>query len=381
MTIKDVTRRKFIRSAGIIAGACAWQPLRPSIPVGATGLAHSYGGGNTPLKDRAAKKGLLYGSSAQQKEFVEDPPLQTAFIEECNILVPELALKWDHLRPTPETYNFGPVDWLLNFAQQNQMKFRGHTLVWQEALPAWFASYVNPQNVRPLLLDHIAKVVGRYAGKVHSWDVVNEVIWPQDKRSDGLRDSPWLRNVGPDLIELAFRAAAQADPRALLVWNENWLEEESATGDSKRAFLLQHLKDQLSRGVPIHAIGIQAHLIGDHTNIAGAHFKQFLNQITDMGLKILITEMDVRDFRLPNDIGARDKAVAERYYEFLHTVLTQKSAIAVLTWGLTNRYTWTAHNSPRADGAPVRPLPFDEDMNPTPVWDAIARAIDDAPSR
>jgi len=381
MANHEVTRRKFMWSAGAVAGACALRPLHSPLTFGEFRLRQSYAGGNVPLRDRAEKKGLLFGSSAQQKEFVEDPALEAAFIAQCNILVPELALKWDHLRPTPETYNFAPVDWLLNFAQQNQMKFRGHTLVWQEALPTWFASYVTPQNAQPLLLNHIAKVVGRYAGKVHSWDVVNEVIWPQDRRSDGLRDSPWLRNLGPGLIEMAFRAAAQADPHALLVWNENWLEEESATGESKRAFLLQHLKDHLSRGVPIHGIGIQAHLIGDHSNIGGAHFKQFLNQITDMGLKILVTEMDVRDFRLPNDIGTRDKAVADRYYEFLHTVLAQKSTIAVLTWGLTNRYTWTAHNSPRADGAQVRPLLFDEDMNPTPAWSAVGRAFDDAPSR
>jgi endo-1,4-beta-xylanase len=232
-----------------------------------------------------------------------------------------------------------------------------------------------------LLLNHIATVVGRYAGKVHSWDVVNEVIWPIDKRSDGLRDTPWLRNMGTGYIETAFRAAAQADPHALLVWNENWLEEESSFGDSKRKFLLQHLKDLLSRGVPIQGIGLQSHIIGDHNNIGGPHLKQFLSQIADMGLKILVTEMDVRDFNLPNDVGTRDRAVADRYYQYLTAVLAQKAVIAILQWGISDKYTWISGYNPRADKAPVRPLPFDENMNPTPAWNAIALAFDSAPPR
>jgi endo-1,4-beta-xylanase len=380
MTMKEVTRRKFILHAGAAAGAYALLPLN-SIPMGGANRHHASSGQGMPLKDRAASKGLLYGSSAQQREFLADPPLEAAFVSQCNILVPELELKWNYLRPTPETFNFSGADFLYNFSRQHQMKFRGHTLVWQDALPKWFPDYINPQNASPLLLDHISKVVGRYAGKVHSWDVVNEAIWPPDKRDDGLRDTPWLRNMGTGYIETAFRAAAQADPSALLVWNENWLEEESPLGDAKRMFFLQHLKDQMGRGVPIQAIGLQSHIIGDHTNIAGAHFKQFLNEITGMGLKILVTEMDVRDAHLPYDFDTRDRMVAERYYSYLHTVLEQKSVVAVLTWGISNKYTWTGKASPRPDNEPVRPLLYDTSMNPTLAWDAVARAFDDAPAR
>jgi endo-1,4-beta-xylanase len=379
MTLIDVTRRKFIWNAGA-AATCAFLPLPSSIPMRAGGVGQDSTGQSVGLKDHAAKKGLLFGSSAQQKEFAEDPALEAAFVAQCNILVPELALKWDHLRPTPDTYNFPPADWLLNFAQRNQIKFRGHTLVWQRALPNWFAGYINPQNAQALLVDHISKVVGHYAGKVHSWDVINEVIFPPDKRSDGLSNSPWLLNIGPGYIETAFRTAAQADPNALLVWNEDWLEEDSALGDTKRTFMLQHLKELLSRGVPVQGIGLQSHLVGDHTNIAGPHFQRFLSQVTDLGLKILITEMDVRDQHLPSDTGARDQAVADRYYQYLNTVLAYKSVIAVLTWGISDKYTWT-HKYQRDDGSAVRPLPFDENMNPKPVWTAIARAFDNAPSR
>ena len=224
------------------------------------------------------------------------------------------------------------------------------------------------------------KVVGHYAGKTHSWDVVNEVIFPPDQRSDGLSNSPWLLNYRAGLHRDAFRAAAQADPNALLVWNEDWLEEDSALGDTKRAFMLQHLKDLLSRGVPVQAIGLQSHLVGDHANIAGPHFRRFLAQVSDMGLKILVTELDVRDQNLPGEISARDQAVGQQYYNFLNTVLAQKAVIGVFTWGLSDRYTWIRKYA-RADGLPVRPLPYDDNMNPTPAWNAMARAFDNAPPR
>jgi len=371
----EVTRREFIRSAGAAAGAGALHPFDRSISFGKSE------GTNTSLKDRAAQKGLLCGSAVTQTHLTHDPAFQAVIATQCSIITPEVELKWGRLRPTPDTYDFASADWLSNYAQHHHIKFRGHALVWHEELPSWFASYVNPQNAKSLLLDHIATVVGRYAGKIHSWDVVNEVIWPPDKRSDGLRDSPWLRNLGPAHIELAFHAAAQADPHALLTWNENWLEEDSDMGDAKRASLLQHLKDLLPRGVPIQAIGLESHLIGDHKTIAGPRFQQFLSQISDMGLKILVTEMDVRDFNLPNDIAVRDQAVADLYYRYLSTVLEHKAAIAMLTWGLSNKYSWTAQFNPRADHAPVRPLPYDADMNPTPAWSAIARALDNAPPR
>ena len=381
MTKRKMTRREFMEDAGSAAATCALMPLHSSIPFGNNSGAQDSGGQRTPLRDRAARKGLLYGSSAQRKEFEADPRLEATFAAQCNILVPELDLKWDHLRPTPDSYNFAPADYLLNFSQQHQIQFRGHCLVWQRALPKWFAGYVTPQNAQQIMLDHIAKVAGHFSGKVHSWDVVNEVILPSDKRGDGLSNSPWLQNIGPEYIEIAFRAARAADPNALLVWNEDFRNDDSPTAEANRTFFLQHLKEKLSRGVPIQAIGIQSHLAGDQPNIACASHKHFLKQVGDLGLKILVTEMDVHDQKLPADVQARDQAVAAVYYNYLSGILAEKAVIAILTWGLCNKYTWLNSRHARADGLPIRPLPYDENMNPTPVWDAIARAIDDAPLR
>jgi endo-1,4-beta-xylanase len=331
-----------------------------------------------PLRARAAKHGLLFGAASRQSVLSTDSKFSDLFAQQCAILVPETEMKWKALRPTPDSYNFGPADWLTNFAQRHQMKFRGHTLVWHLSLPKWFDSYANPANAMQLLYDHIASVVGRYSARVHSWDVVNEALGPEDKRSDGLRDTPWLKLLGPGHIETAFHAAAEADPYALLVWNENWLEEETSYGETKRQFFLQHLRDLVKRNVPVHGVGIQSHLVGDHTNIAGPQFQRFLKQVSDLGLKILVTEADVRDYNLQADIAIRDRVIAERYYEYLSVVLRQNAVVAVLAWGLSNKYTWVSEYNPRADHAPVRPLPFDSDMNPTPAWSAIARAFDES---
>jgi endo-1,4-beta-xylanase len=335
----------------------------------------------TPLRDRAASRGLLYGAATQRSILKGDSSFAAAFAQQCGVLVPENELQWSVIRPTPDTFDFSRPDWLYNFTQQHQMKFRGTSIAWNQALPAWFNSYVNSINAKQLLLTHIATVVGHYSGKMHSWDVVNEVIQPNDKRADGLCLKPWLEMIGPDYIDMAFHASAEADPHAILVWNENHLEFNDAWSQAKRDFLVRLLKDKLKRGVPIHAVGLQSHLSGTTTDFNGAAFTLFLRTIADLGVKIMITEMDVTDADLPADVSLRDQGVAKIYYGYLSTVLNEKAVVAVLTWGLSDHFTFISHYKPRKDGAPVRPLPLDYDMNPTPAWNAIARAFDEMPAR
>jgi endo-1,4-beta-xylanase len=234
---------------------------------------------------------------------------------------------------------------------------------------------VNQANAARILGEHISTVAGHYAGRVHSWDVVNEAIEWESGRADGLRNSPWLHAIGPGYIELAFTTAAKADPHALLVWNEDWLEEDSPRGEHKRTFVLSWLRSLQAKRIPVHALGIQGHLVGSHSNIATANFSAFLRRVADLGLKIMVTELDVRDDGLPQDTRRRDEVVAEKYAGFLNAILHERAAIAVVTWGLSNRYTWLSRFAPRADGKHVRPLPFDEELHQTPCRGAIGRAL------
>lgn len=332
--------------------------------------------GNRSLRDRAAARNLIYGAASDYRYLSVDAKLAAVFAQECGILVPENDMKWKTLRPSPDSFNFVQSDWLAEFAQDHKMLLRGHTLVWHEALPKWFKNTVNRQNALPILLKHIETVAGRYAGKIHSWDVVNEVVLPKDGRSDGLRNTPWLQLLGPDYIDIAFRAAAKADPQALLVYNDYGLDYDTRENEAKRTAVLKLLERLKSIGTPIQAFGMQAHLWAEETRFNPKKLKAFLQEVASLGLKILITEMDVKDQKLPVDAEVRDRIVAGIYEDYLSAVLEEPAVIAVLTWGLSDRYTWLSEFNPRDDKAPVRTLPLDRRLQRKLAWNAIARAFD-----
>ncbi|AFY32527.1 endo-1,4-beta-xylanase [Calothrix sp. PCC 7507] len=337
--------------------------------------------GIATLRKRAATKGLIFGAASSQDILSKDTAFATQFAQECSILVPEGELKWNFLRPTPKKFDFTQSDWLAEFAKNHNMLFRGHTLVWHDALPAWFKTTVNSGNAEKFLTEHISTVTKHYAGRIHSWDVVNEAVEPKDGRSDGLKNTPWMQFLGPNYIELAFRVAAQADPQALLVYNDYGLEYDTPEGGAKRVAVLKLLKSLKSRGTPIHGLGIQSHLSSDDTPFNPHKLRKFLADVASLGLKILITELDVTDVRLPENSGVRDRIVAGVYEDYLSVVLDEPAVIGVLTWGLSDRYTWNSTYNPRSDSKPVRPLPLDSNLQRKLAWNAMARAFDKARKR
>jgi endo-1,4-beta-xylanase len=333
--------------------------------------------GKGSLKNRARAKGLIYGAmpEADHLTFERDAKLKSLFIQECGLIV--AGVHWDRVRPSVSAFDFARSDYFTKFAIDHKMLVRGHTLVWYAALPDWVPKTLNRQNAKEILTNHIQTMVKRYAGKMHSWDVVNEAIEPKDGRSDGLRKNLWLEFIGPDYVELAFRTAAQADPKALLVYNETDLEYEEAN-QTATLKLLERLK---AKGTPVHALGIQSHLNGERNDFNPQKFRRFLKNVASLGLKIMITELDVIDRSLPTDPNQRDQLVAGIYEDYLTAVLAEKSVTAVVNWGLTDRYTWITDRLPRKDNTPARPLPFDLEFQPKLAWNAIARAINNSPKR
>jgi len=337
---------------------------------------------SVPLKRLADQKGLLFGSCLALKYFGQSPPYKQLFVSQCDIATPELHMKWDSLSRQPGEYDFGSADQFVAFCAANRIKVRGHTLVWHDSLPAWLPGKLSPATARTVMLEHIHTVAGHFAGKLYSWDVVNEALDPGSQRPDGLRASPWLQNIGVDYIEQAFRATAAADPKALLIWNENYLEVSNGFGNAKRKAMLNQLDALLARGVPVHGIGFEAHLRGDQANVLGdASYEAFLNELAKRGMKIFITELDIQDISLPADVEARDKAVADIYRKFLTATLRQPAVKGVVTWGLSDSFSWISGYRPRKDGLPVRPLVFDANCQPKPAYYAIAEAIETAPHR
>jgi endo-1,4-beta-xylanase len=228
------------------------------------------------------------------------------------------------------------------------------------------------------LTDHIRGVAGHFAGKLHSWDVVNEAVEPRDGRPDGLRNSPWLELIGPDYIEIAFQTARLADSSTLLTYNDYGIELDTPEQTAKREQVLALVRKLKMRGAPIHAVGVQSHLTaGDLA--PGAGLQKFVRELGEMELQVFVTELDVSDHKLQGTIKERDAVVAKLYDDYLRLMLSEPNVTAVLTWGITDKYSWLNHEHARADGEPQRPLPFDPDYRPTPAFFAMQSAFDNRP--
>lgn len=366
------TRREFLKAGAIAAtgvlgysrSLCAYSPD----PLDVTGTQS--------LRAHAERHGLLVGCAVVPEKLNADSDYARVIAEQANILVAENAMKWRALRPSPDRFDFHSADVLMEFAAKHNQKVRGHNLCWHESIPDWFAGTVTKENARQILEQHIRTVAGRYAGKLHSWDVVNEAIDMKGGQPDGLRRSPWFELIGPDYIELAFRAAKQADPTALLTYNDYGIELDTPEQAEKRAHVLALVKRLKTRGVPIEAVGVQSHLSATDPQ-AGAGLQHFVRELRQMGLQVFVTELDVNERKLEGSIAERDAAVAGVYRGYLHTMLSEPNVHVVLTWGITDRYTWL--NSPkyaRLDGQQQRPLPFDEEYRPTSAFFALRDAID-----
>ena len=361
-------RRRFLEGA-----ACA--AIAGLIPSRRMMAQSSEIAGSCSLRAHAEANGLLVGCAVVPENLSDDSRYASIVSQQENLLVAENAMKWHALRPAPDQYNFQPADAILSFAAANHQKVRGHNLCWHEALPDWFKSTVTRENARSVLTEHIRKVAGHFAGRLHSWDVVNEAIDLKAGRADGLRNSPWLELIGPDYIEIAFQTARMADSTALLTYNDYGIELDTPEQMKKREKVLQLVRRLKLSGVPIHAVGIQSHLTaGD--GVPGAGLGDFIREMRELEMQVFITELDVSDHKLQGSAAKRDEIVAKLYGDYLRLVLAEPNVTAVLTWGVTDKYSWLNHEHSRTDGQMQRPLPFDADYQPTPAFFAMRGVFD-----
>jgi len=342
--------------------------------------------GEGSLKAHASARGLLTGCAVSAELFRDDETFRNLLAEQYSILVPENCMKWNWLRPTAETYSFDDADRLVAFAETHGIKMRGHNFVWHEGLPRWFAGSVNKDNAEKFLVDYIRTVAGRYKGKIHSWDVVNEAIWIQDGRPDGLRaTSPWFEMLGPGYIDLAFRTARETDPSALLTYNDYGIEYDNDDEEKKRTAVLGLLRRMKQDKVPLDALGIQSHIHAGGKDGFSKGVRELTKGAEALGLQVFITEMDVKDDGIAiDDIAARDKIVADVYRRYLNTALDGPEVKAILTWGVTDKNTWLNNGTKFRKEHPdrlQRPLPFDADYAPTPAFFAMRDSFDKAKKR
>ena len=355
-------------STGLLAGCAKNSSTHPPTVASFHDLA-----GSRSLRAHARRHGLIYGSAVVIPVVKENADFASLLSEQCGILVPSNELKWVALRPSREAFNFGPPDFLYDFSQRNHMLMRGHTLCWHQSVPAWIKTIDSKDEIRQIFVDHITTVCKHYAGKMQSWDVVNEAIEPDDKLPGGLRKSFWYENLGPDYIDLAFHTARAADPSVKLTYNDYGIEGDSDNDAEKRRLILEMVKGMKNRGVPIDAIGVQSHLNAGEKY--GQGVADYIEAIHQLGLEVYLTELDVNDdSTATDDVPQRDAVVAKTYTDFLTAALPNPAVKLVLTWDLSDKYTWLnslgSHRKKRPN-RDQRPLPFDADLKPTDCFYAL----------
>lgn len=329
----------------------------------------------------AASKGILFGASSSWEIFNE-PDYGALIAREARLLVTDKALKFDFIRPSEDRFSFEEADALLGFAQKHAMPLRGHTLIWNDNPPRWLRGKSKAQLER-IFDEHIEHVGARYAGKLHSWDVVNEPFWPGDRKPGGFRGGPWYEAMGETYVERAFKRLGRVDTVSRFTLNEAQTERDDGLGRAIRAGLLNLIDRLLDAGVRLDSIGLQAHLKPRDAFDIDA-FLRFIERLAARRLDIYLSEFDVDDLGFPADITLRDEAVADFAARFLGPVLQNRSVKALITWHLSDRHSW--YREPpvvkfRRTGILARPLPFDDQFREKPLAQVIRRALEAAPVR
>ncbi|HEV2136425.1 MAG TPA: endo-1,4-beta-xylanase [Terracidiphilus sp.] len=350
-------------------------------------VAADHAPATTSLKD-AFKGDFVVGAAINAAQITGRDQRGDAILEEqFNSISPENVLKWIVVHPQPGKYDFTLSDQYVDFGVKHHMFIVGHNLVWHSQVPAWVfrddkGNLLSRDALLARLKDHIDTVVGRYKGKIQSWDVVNEAL-----NEDGtMRQSLWEKIIGDDYIAKAFEYAHEADPQAQLTYNDYNLENEA-----KRNGAIALVKKLQAEGVPITSVGLQ-----NHDNLTWPTAEQedaTISAFEALGLKVTISELDINvlptaghqptaDVNVniqqnpklnPYVNGLPDsvqKQLAQRYTDLFRIFLKHRGTVTRVTfWGVTNKESWL-NNFP-VRGRTNYPLLFDRNGDPTPAFDAV----------
>ena len=341
------------------------------------------------LKTLGAAKGLRVGNAIGKRTFA-DARYRALMLRECDTMVTENECKWQIVAPRSPEMNFSDSDKLLAWGAQAGLNRRGHCLVWQPAkwLPTWLAGYdFGPRpalTAERLLVDRIRGACRHYGEQIYSWDVVNEAIEP---KTGEYRVNVLTQAMGAvDQIDLCFRLARENAPHAQLVYNDfmHW----NADNALHRAGVLKLLAALKARGTPIDALGLQSHIGAPAATVSNSaeqlEWRKFLDEVSGMGLQLLITEFDVNDRDLKGgDIAARDAGVAAAARDYLDLTFSYPNLGDFLFWGLVDGDSWLQKlpGIARHDKSELRPAPFDDHYQPKPLREAVAAAIRAMPPR
>ena len=300
--------------------------------------------------------------------------------QQFNSVTPENAMKMGPIHPEENRYNWRDADEIVQFAQDNKLRVRGHNLLWHEQTPKWLFKNADGTSVSKEVLlrrlkDHVDTVVKRYKGKIYAWDVVNEAI--ADNPKEFLRNSEWYKICGEDFIAKAFEYAHAADPKAVLFYNDYNTERPE-----KRARIIRLLKQLKDAKVPIDAVGLQGHWsLQEPTE---PELRAALDQYKALGLKIQITELDVSIYPWEKDRRAKrpgesdaytpelEQKQAAQYKMFFKVFRDYKDVLTGVTfWNISDKYTWL--DTYPVAGRKNYPLLFDQQQQPKKAFYEVVK--------
>lgn len=345
--------------------------------------------GQASLKETFQRQ-FVVGAALSGGVIMGKAPATLALVmQQFNTLTPENDMKWERIHPHPGEYNFQVADRFVALGEEQQMQLVAHTLIWHNQTPRWvFLDSQGNLTSRDTLLarmhDHIHTLMGRYKGRIHSWDVVNEAI-----NDDGsLRESLWYRIIGEDYIEKAFQYAREADPDATLIYNDF-----SLANRSKREGVVRLVQSLRAKGVSIDAVGMQGHY--DMKSPRPEELEASIVAFAELGVEVMVTELDVSVLPWPDlppgaEVRNRFKyrpeldpfkeglpepeqqALAERYADLFTVFVKHADKISRVTfWGVDDGTSWK-NNFPvrgRTDYA----LLFDRELQPKPAFHAVLK--------
>lgn len=352
---------KLILSLSLLSISCAKSEstsIDPGMVVPNHGVEEVSLQKNMPFPMGAAVNVSLLKSNANYRNLV---------IKEFNSVTAENAMKFASVHPAKDTYSWSDADYLVDFAVTNGKRIHGHTLNWYKSLPDWVNNFQgSTADWENLLKTHIQTVVGHFKGKVTSWDVVNEAV-----NEDGtLRNSIWLQKLGADYIGRAFQYAHEADPNALLFYNDYGHE----FGPTKRTAILKLVTDLKNKGIPIDGIGIQMHTRVTQTD---ANLIAAISTAAATGLKIHISEIDISlnpdnaqsmtyTTALGDQQAAKYKTIVQAY-----KAIPKNQQYGITQWNVTDADSWIPSNYNRPDW----PLPFDAQYQRKAAYQAILDGV------
>ncbi len=352
-----------------------------------------------PLRT-AAEKADFYWGAASAPHHLDDPAYAEALASNFTIHTAENVLKFPHIHPKPGVYDFSDGDKLAEFARANGQKMRGHVLIWREDLSPWLGENPSREAAVELMREHIFTVLGHYRQHYPDvfvqWDVVNEAF-----RSDGtLRDSGWHRAIGDDFIELAFQFARQAWPELELFYNDFFefafnvggslvtaggeLDPDairpglgsvgplaSCDANNKCAGVRSYVQNMVAKGIPIDAIGFQAHI----GTLTAPDYPQLAMWIEELGLRWALTELDSPCG--PDESGQLNEELcysnqAQIFSDAVKGCIDSPYCNTVVQWGVADPYSWWPGLS---QGALANPLVLDGDFEYKPAADAVLEVL------